>query len=168
MRWPTELNKLLDAGQVRSLLVRLDEHRALAAQVQQQLSPELREVVVIGAHSADRLTLVVPSPAWAARLRYMTPQLLQTLRGVPALQGLQAITVRVARQQQSALPEKSPTENQPSRRPALSPTTRAVLAATAEDLPDGPVREALRRLGRSQAGGDTTEGGSRPIRQRQD
>lgn len=167
MRWPTELNKLLDAGQVRSLLVRLDEYRALATQVQQQLPPELREVVVIGGHSGDGLTLVVPSPAWAARLRYRTPQLLQALRRIPALQGLQEITVRVARQLQSTVPEKPQANGQASRRPALSPTTRAVLAATAEDLPDGPVREALRRLSRS-AVGDPAQSSSGAIRRGQD
>jgi len=93
---PRSLGDLLQSGDISQLRKEALVRRELAEEVRARL-PEDQAAHVVSAHVADdgRLVVGVDSAAWAARLRYSTPELLgRTLRvqvtapsagGVPGL-----------------------------------------------------------------------------------
>lgn len=76
-RGPRAIGDLLRTGDISQLRAQATERRELAARVRAELpGPEAEHVV--GAHLDDTGQLVIgmDSPAWAARVRYSTPELL--------------------------------------------------------------------------------------------
>ena len=90
---------------------------------------------------ADRetLTLVAESPAWSARVRYLTPQILDHLRGRldnPRLNRVQIVT----------RPTETPVEAPVRRGPQLSEAAAAVIESVAKSSQNEALADALMRL----------------------
>lgn len=91
------------------------------------------------------LILFTDSTAWATRLRYQVPTLLNTLQQQKPLQGLQKIELRV-------LPEeKKETINQ---KVSLSSEAASCISACAEGIDDDRLSQALRQLASHHKEGD--------------
>jgi len=86
----------------------------------------------------ETLILAVPSSAWAARLRFTGPELVQQLNGQSALK-LRTIQVHIQPESQEIQPVKQP----PMR---LSLASGTLLAQTAQTVNHPALREALYRL----------------------
>lgn len=137
---PRPLQQLLrDSRHLRDLLAQVDDHTRLLAQVHQALPPPLRAHCHAAHIEAAQLVLFTDSPAWVMRLRFSSSAILTAVRGTrPNLKG---IRVRVQ------LPPRA--LKRPTRRAQLSEQVRQHLRDTAADLEQGPLRDALERLGRS-------------------
>ena len=90
---------------------------------------------------ADRetLTLVAESPAWSARVRYLTPQILDHLRGRldnPRLNRVQIVT----------RPTETPVEAPVRRGPQLSEAAAAVIESVAKSSQNEALADALMGL----------------------
>jgi predicted nucleic acid-binding Zn ribbon protein len=74
---PRSLGELLQSGDISRLKAEAAKRRELAARVRAEL-PEAEAEHVVSAHFDDQGLLVIgmDSPAWAARLRYSTAELL--------------------------------------------------------------------------------------------
>ncbi len=117
--WLAELDRALKEG----LPAPLDQHCQLA---------NVR---------GDALVIHVDAPAWAARLRYQGPQLIQRMKALPGLSGLRRVRIRVRPQ---------PPAPQPAPR-RLSGKGAENLRKAAQAMPPGPLREAFLRLARRHA-----------------
>ena len=105
------------------------------------LEPELRRHCRVAGLRGDELMLLASSPAWATRLRYAAPALIERLRDSGVVPRIRNIQVRV---QMESGPQPGP-RHPPAR---LSRASGELIEATALGLGPGTLREALLRLAR--------------------
>ena len=120
------------------LLDRARKLQRLEQAVLQLLPENLRAHCKVMNLKSEILILTTTSSAWAARLRFATPDLLKQLKCQHALQ-LRGIQLRV---------EQEKVENQPVTRPParMSMTSATLLAQTAQGVNHPALQEALYRL----------------------
>ncbi len=109
------------------------------------LTEPLKGRVCVARASGETVTLVAESPAWSARVRYLTPQILDHLRGRlenPRLNRVQIVT----------RPTKSPADVPPGRRPRLSSRSAALIESVARASDNKALASALMRLARRASG----------------
>jgi len=136
---PNRISNLpLGPGPFRDVVARAERLRAVERLIQVELG-------ALGAHcrlaniAGSRLVLQTDSPAWASRVRYEAPRLLEQLKQHPELARLDAVSVTIA--PPAATPAKAP-----KRRKPLSDSARATLRAAADSVSDPALGIALRRL----------------------
>jgi hypothetical protein len=100
----------------------------------------------VAAVSADVLTLGTDSQAWASRLRFLEPQILQSARdaGLPPARRVRLRVDPTWRPAPTPRPDAAP--------PARTPAAGAALAALAAGEPSPALAAALRRLARRHGG----------------
>ena len=123
-----------DSG-LKTLLDRGDELLRLTEEVRAQLPLPLSLHCTVGGLRDGRITLVADTPAWAARLRFHGPALLQKLG-----RGLSQVRVIISPPRQDRQP--------PRRRAQLSESSARLLGDTASGVDDPQLRAALLRLAR--------------------
>lgn len=124
---------------LRSLLETLGEQQALLTKVRQLLPPNLGEHLRSAQLHRQKLVLHVDSPAWASRLRYLTPALLKSLAS--QLPGIDGVQVRIQ-------PEQGRRRDKPAQHVRLSRHAARHLNETAAALQDPALSAALQRLAR--------------------
>lgn len=134
-------------GPLGRLIGRAGRQDALGRRVRRLLPAPLDSHCLGAEWTDERLTLVLDSPAWAARARYLTADIQQRLSreiNPPP----RALGFRTARQGAA-----SETASRSRRRPApgtrLDDDSRNHLLAVARSIRDSELREALERLARS-------------------
>ena len=103
------------------------------------LEEPLKGRVSVARAGPETLTLVAESPAWSARVRYLTPQILDHMRRSlenPRLNRVQIVT----------RPTESPTDPPPRRRATLSRQSAALLESVAKSSENEALASSLRRL----------------------
>ena len=148
MDGPNPVNNLLSRGRLADLTRRAREHGDLASSVAQRLPVPVGGHLTLGAYSAGRLTLLADSSVWASKARFMTAQIQTALADLPY--PIQEIRIRVAA---PGPVRRSPEPASNSARP-LTDSVRELLLDTGRTLPEGPIRDALLNLGRSQEDGE--------------
>ncbi len=135
------IQKFLSAqGTLDQLNKQLVQQQKLAQQVRDLLPSPLNEQLLTAVLNGRVLSLLVSSPVWASRLRYLAPQLLRQLRQ----QGLPVEQLRPR-----IVPARSDAKRPSKRRlSGLSPESANLLRQAADALEAGPLQEALRRLSR--------------------
>ncbi len=131
-------NLLHGPGPFRDLIARAERLLAVERLVQAELG-ELGTHCRLANIAGTRLALQADSPAWASRIRYDAPRLLERLQQYPELARLSAVSISVA--PPKASPEKAHGECNP-----LSDSARSTLRAAAEAVSDQALGDALRRL----------------------
>ncbi len=121
-------------------LAQIERDQRLLRRVRQALPPPLRGQCLQASVSAAKLTLVTGSAAWATRLRFMAPDILQGL--ADKWPGLRECRVRIR-----PIATGTPRQEDPSRAGAtLSPAAVSHLISAAEGLSDPALAAALRQL----------------------
>ena len=119
--------------------------RQLEARLRELLPAELANRVKPGQVKGKCLILYTDSPAWAARLRFLAPQLVKQIGD--------ACTMKPATIQVKVLPTSPPPSSSPRRRsPGLSDGTRRLIEQVAGGISDEKLAAALRRLARGKTG----------------
>jgi hypothetical protein len=137
------INKLIKSQHSLAQLNRqLAQQESLTHQVKALLPAPLDEQLLRAVINGRTLSLLVHSPVWASRLRYLAPQLLRQLRQ----QGLTLEQLRPRIVQEQGMERR----NRRHRPKNLSAENAKLLRQTADALDKGPLREALRRLSRHQ------------------
>lgn len=134
---PRRLRQLLRHSQGLEKIfreVRL-QHQVLA-DVQALLAPAIAAHCVAAQITRQNLVLHTDSPAWATRLRFLTPQLLSQLRG--RYPGLASIRLHL-------LPQNA-AKPTPKRPPRHSAHGGELIRAGAATVADPDLRDALERL----------------------
>jgi len=139
---PRSIAKILErvgiSGQP-SLPARVRELGELERQVQACLAPDLARHCRVAGIVQGCLRLATESPAWAARLRFQGPRLLQQLARQRGL-NLNAVQVRII----PPVLEPAP----PARRLCLTAANARLLQQTAQTIADPGLAQALSRLAR--------------------
>ncbi|WJW74945.1 DUF721 domain-containing protein [Thiohalobacter sp. IOR34] len=132
----------------KSGLARLTERSRRLARfdraLRERLPPDLARHCRVGNLRDNVLILYVDSSAWAARLRFHSPQLLRQLRQEGPVKP-RDIQVRV-------MPPAAPRPRTKAAGPRLSSDSARLLEQTAHALGDEKLAQALRRLARHAAG----------------
>ena len=103
------------------------------------LDEPLKGRVSVARADRETLTLVAESPAWAARVRYLTPQILDHLRS-------RLDNSRLNRVQIVTRPTESPIEAPVRPRPQLSQKAAAIIESVAKSSQNEALAGALMRL----------------------
>jgi len=105
-----------------------------------ELPAPLNQHVTVANVYQDTLVLNTGSPVWAARLRYLTPSILDSVRCRPGYSTLRSVRVRISLPEPITVAERSSSPCRPSRASADN------LRHAAEGTADPGVRSALLRL----------------------
>ena len=96
----------------------------------------MNEHVIVADYQKKTLVLHTDSAAWAARLRYLTPDILTTFKG--DLPGVRTIRIKV-------VPPDPPVQT--SRKAVkVSPDTAGGIREVADKIPDKALRTTLRNI----------------------
>ncbi len=94
---PIRISRIIhDTGALRRLLSQSRAVQDLDARLRGFLPMPLREHCSLAAIDQDNATLLASSPAWSSRLRYMTPAILEFLRGPCGQEQLRSLRIRIA------------------------------------------------------------------------
>ena len=119
--------------------------RAADRALDEVLSEPLKGRISVALVSGETLTLVAESPAWSARVRYLTPQILDHLRSRldnPGLNNVQIVT----------RPTELPVDPPARPRPRLSSRSAALLECVARTIDNEALASVLERLAGRAAG----------------
>lgn len=114
--------------------------QAIQDKLKAKLPPPLSEHFIIANISKDTLTLHTHSPAWAAKLRFNTPEILRCVQEHFDARSPKSLRIKV-------VPE-SPQPALPLRKIRLSEKNAQLIKQTAETITDPALRDALVRLSR--------------------
>lgn len=142
-RGPLPVARLLSSRGASTLSRLRQEGEALQrleTRLRQLLPAELADHARVGQLKGKCLILYADSPAWAARLRFLAPQLVKQLGEKGAVK---SATIRV-----KVLPTAAHPQPTRRRQPRLSEDTRRLIEQTARGIDDEKLASALRRLAR--------------------
>jgi len=136
------LTKLLNSGKTLATIGgKLAEQDALLKQLRSLLPEPLSAHCVWSILKQGELIVLVDSPAWASRLRYLSPKITQQLRQTGlAVRGVQ---VKVSLSNKRHMPRKKIRRATP-----ISNANAKLLSSVAESVDDDELRNALLRLSR--------------------
>ena len=129
-------------SELSQLVARAGRLERLRGRLKGQLPSGLAEHCQLANVRGDTAVVSCDSAAWGARLRYLEPQLLNTLNRVEGL-ALRRLRVKV-HPAAAPRPEAPP----PGHMPQLNEASADLLEATARGVDDAALSEALRRLAR--------------------
>lgn len=125
-------------AQLGQLFAQAKVLQRLQTRLESRLPPQLAQHCQVAALEQGVLTLHTDSPAWAAKLRFLTADLLHIFENDSATGGIKTIRVK------ARPPETSPHTNQQA--PRMSPQTARFLRDVADTLDNSELRAALIRL----------------------
>jgi len=129
-----------------NLIRRSKQLRGLSSLVSELLGPDLAAHCQLANIEGNTLILLVASTAWATRVRYQIPQLLQNFTRCEQLSHLTDIKVRISAQ------ATAPVEEPPKRRASMSKEAAFCLRHCAESISDNRLSTALQHLAKRGAG----------------
>lgn len=139
---PRKFTELL-AGQGMAPLQHLMQHGKRLARLNMLILDILGNEDAAGCRVANlrgtTLVLAVTSPAWASRLRYQIPRLLQQFQSDSRLPAITDIQIRV-------MPEQLGPKPRPPRRATMSASAAHCIEQCAEHISDAKLSAALKRL----------------------
>ena len=129
------------SGHLSRLVKRAQALQALDDRLGEYLTPLLKSHCTVAALRDDVLVINAHSPAWATRLRYLAPSILEFLHGRgESLPSFRTIRIRVS------LPEEVILTAKPPPRLQLSIQTARHLKHIAQSIPDPDLQSILLRL----------------------
>lgn len=139
---PVAIQELLKhrSVQLSELFIRAAELARMGQTLRCELPSPLRDHIMVAGFDQKTLVLQTDSPAWAARLRFETPRLLELARLKCNLPSIQTVRIQVAPPMQIRKPR--------SRDVHLSRRAADVLRNSASSTDDVALRESLLRLSR--------------------
>ncbi|TVQ86127.1 MAG: DUF721 domain-containing protein [Chromatiaceae bacterium] len=126
---------------IAALLIEIEQREALLSTIRAALPAPLAGHCQQAAVAAGRLTLIVDSPVWVDRLRFIAPQLIDAVRRT----GAEVATCRVRAVPLVGPPNASGRADEAGH--SFTPTLAATcLRQAAADVGDSALGQALRRL----------------------
>lgn len=128
------------SGHLDGLLSRVERLRQLTAALHTGLPKPLASHCRAANLDGETLVVGCDTAAWATKLRYALPQLLQYIQGQAGLPPISRIQVRVQ-------PFEHPQPAASLRRILLSERSAAIISSFADNIDDPALKAALCRLG---------------------
>lgn len=114
---------------------------------QQQMDPTLARHTCVANFTDTQLIIEINTSAWASRMHYIAPDVLQQVRQWPLLQTIQSVNWYI-RPPNAIIPT---TPNQ-GHTPLLSDQNKQLLSATAENITSTELKQALLNLSKVKIG----------------
>lgn len=130
------------SGSLAGMLAHVERLQQIDTLLARHLSPDIRQHCRAGNLRGDTLVIHASSPAWAAKLRFLAPQLQRALQHEKHLPRLRRIEIRI----QPHIPLK---DTEAGKTADISEASRQHLQAIASTVSDPRLQEALRRLART-------------------
>jgi len=121
-----------------ALCIRASKISGLQKTLHDKIGPPLSEHLTVANFNNQSLTIHTDSPAWASRLRFSIPVILDAVRHIRGLENLHSIRIKVA------LADN--TKKTTARKLSLSDETIQLIKNTAQSTNDNNLRAALLRL----------------------
>ncbi len=140
---PIRISQIIhDTSSLRRLLGQSRIQQQLNARLHGFLPSPLRDHCRLAAIDRDNATLQASSPVWSSRLRYLTPAILEFLRGPCAQEQLRSLRIRVT------LPERQRPGSTGHRTTVRRISSQAAesLRKTAQHCSDAGIRKILLKL----------------------
>ena len=136
------MDKILfdEHGSLQNLVKKAQTIQKLGQQLHALLDPELQEHFVLANINQGVATIHTHSSAWATRLRYQIPAILDILNNQLGLKNIKTIRIRI-----------TPVDTEkisPKRKQTLSSETAHYLQSMAEGFTDSRLRDALLKISR--------------------
>lgn len=145
---PAPIRKLLkaDAGIIGRFIQHIEFLKGLEQRLLSFLAPPLNKHCTIANYANDTLMLHTDAPAWASRIRYNTPAILDFLQNECGLAALRTIRIKVmpAPLQHVRLPDKSW---------KLDESTASLIRRSAATITDESLRHSLEKISGHVQGG---------------
>ena len=125
-------------GRLKQLKDETDRLRELDARLKCHVQEPLSGHMKLATIRDGCLVIHTDSPAWAARLRFKTPEILTSLADDGEFPPIRSVRIRSMTDEEPPPPA--------SKRPSISPDSADALAAQAAFIDDDEVRGALLRL----------------------
>ena len=116
--------------------------QAIQDKLQTTLPPPLSDNFIIANVSKDTLVLHTQSPAWAAKLRFNTPLILDSVKEFYDTVPPKSLRIKVVPDS----PQQA--QVQTKRKIGISKTNSQLIKSTAESIKDSSLRESLLKLSR--------------------
>lgn len=145
---PRSIRSHLQSDLLQRLGRELDESSRLGLVWSRVLSGALADHTRPRHYEQGRLTVSVPSTAWASRLRQQQTSLIERLQREPGLTGLRELVVQISPKGESDTSAELRALADSTRRPPtrLTAKTARLLREVAERVSDPELRAALERL----------------------
>ncbi len=136
------LQSILNAGSQNFAEIhqRIALLQAIQDKLQATLPPPLSDNFVIANISKDTIVLHTQSPAWASKLRFNTPLILECIKEFYDAAPPKSLRIKVV--------PGSPQPATPKRKLSISSKNAQLIKSTAESIKDSHLRESLLRLSR--------------------
>lgn len=121
-----------------ALCYRASQISRLQQKLRLELDPVLSKHLLVANFNSDALTIHTDSPAWAARLRFKIPDILNIAKESCGLPELHSVRVKVV------IPKRD--SNSATKEMSLSDETVQIILKTADSIADNDLRCALLRL----------------------
>lgn len=139
---PKTISHLLDAASsLRRIRHHIEKLEKLQTELQKGLNFPINQHLTVANYQRETLILHTDSAAWAAKLRFKTPEILAVVKNDPELAEIHAVRIKIK-------PVEPPA---PVRRtiPRLSPANAKLLRQTAANVSSGALRSALQALSKN-------------------
>jgi hypothetical protein len=124
---------------IEKLIAKVNRLCLLNQRLYESLDPALHKHCQTADMEGETLTLVADTPAWAARIRYSVPDLIEKLQKEPEFHELKKITCIIQPENHPKIIKKQPL-------PSLSNNTIALINETAKNIDDPTLQKALLKL----------------------
>ena len=132
------ISKLLKNRKLATIIKKTAALQKLNSAVREVIDPALCEHFLVASTSGNTLTLNAKNPAWATRLRYLAPQLLDLMQSHELLKNFTQIAIKV---DLTETPELIQTPMRP-----LSASNAKMITLTAAGIEDEKLKQALLKL----------------------
>ena len=122
---------------LQRLLIQAANQQVWTESLQAFLPPESKEHCRVAQLTANRMLIHVDNAAWATRLRFHIPKLLEHMSQIQDFAAVTDIRIKV-------VPLRKEPEAPPTRKPGV--IEHKCLEALADDLESGPLQDAVLRL----------------------
>lgn len=136
---PKTISHLLDAvSSLRRIRHHIEKLGKLQTELRKRLNSPINQHVTVANYQRGTLVLHADSAAWAAKLRFKTPEILAVAKNAPELTEIHAVRIKIK-------PVEPPAPVQRTL-PRLSPANAKLLRQTAANVSSVALRSALQAL----------------------
>lgn len=139
---PKTISHLLDAvSSLRRIRHHIEKLEKLQTELRKRLNSPINQHVTVANYQQGTLVLHTDSAAWAAKLRFKTPEILAVVKNAPELAEIHAVRIKIKPVEPPVLAQRTI--------PRLSPANAKLLRQTAANVSSGALRSALQSLSKN-------------------
>jgi len=144
-----QFNQLISSNeQLNKLYIHARDICALNEKLHNHLAPSLSSHCTVANYTAETLTINANTSAWASKLRYCIPDILDYARQECGLSSLKSVRIKVSPGHDSTTQPDLP-GNEPGRKAFLSKESAEFIENVATSITDPALRESIFKISKN-------------------